>query len=380
MPYASKIPRPGDDKGPPLRGIARPRDPGLSPAAWALIVGGILVAIGGARWVMGTGHEDEVVRRPAPKRTIVVAAATQEPPAPAPPVARPTTPPPREERMTALSEVERLRDASLSDADREEKAGRFQQALDSLDEAERSGAPKESLEAARVRLKGLLAEQARIDDAFAAADRSASVGDHDRAISALMAVEDLARKQGRGADLDAKVAEILGARDHAAQVKNGFASIDRARQALDVGDLAGARGEVERARGFVPGAPELMKVERRLHDLERLPEGMLYVELDDEHGLYVRKHAVTNAELKKWIDATGRSGSAPWKDGFPETRADEAVTGVFTDSAKAFAQWRGERLPGDNEWPALRKALHLDGDVKPRAGVYASGFYTVKTP
>jgi hypothetical protein len=343
-------------------------------------VGGILVAIGGARWVMGTGHEDEVVRRPAPKRTIVVAAATQEPPAPAPPVARPTTPPPREERMTALSEVERLRDASLSDADREEKAGRFQQALDSLDEAERSGAPKESLEAARVRLKGLLAEQARIDDAFAAADRSASVGDHDRAISALMAVEDLARKQGRGADLDAKVAEILGARDHAAQVKNGFASIDRARQALDVGDLAGARGEVERARGFVPGAPELMKVERRLHDLERLPEGMLYVELDDEHGLYVRKHAVTNAELKKWIDATGRSGSAPWKDGFPETRADEAVTGVFTDSAKAFAQWRGERLPGDNEWPALRKALHLDGDVKPRAGVYASGFYTVKTP
>src|SRR5579872_3843847 len=109
MPYASKIPRPGDDKGPPLRGIARPRDPGLSPAVWALIVGGILVGIGGFRWIIGTGHDDEVVHRPAPKRTIVVAAATQEPPAPPPPVARPTAPSPsRDERMTALSEVERL--------------------------------------------------------------------------------------------------------------------------------------------------------------------------------------------------------------------------------------------------------------------------------
>ena len=108
---------------------------------------------------------------------------------------------------------------------------------------------------------------------------------------------------------------------------------------------------------------------------------MLYVELENDRAVYVRKLPVTNADFKKWIDDTGRAGAAPWKGIYPANRGDSPVLGVFLDAAKNFAASRGERLPVEDEWPAIRKALHLANDAgRAQAGVLVNGFYTVKSP
>jgi hypothetical protein len=296
---------------------------------------------------------------------------------PAPTVAE-TSP---EDRRLAPTEVERLRNAAFGDAERAEHAGRFQEALDSLDEAERSGAAGADVGPIRARLKAELADSTAFDEACARAEQASSLGDHDRALAALRSVRELAPKIGRGAELEERMSSTNTSRDRAERLTLGVRAIERADQLLGGRDLVAARIEVEKARTLIPGSSELVNVETRLRALEHLPPGMAYVELSESRGLFVHRKPVTNVELKQWIDATGRKGAAPWKDKFPEDRADSPALQVFRDEATEFASWRGERLPTDLEWPAIRKTLHLvPGDGQAQAGIFARGFYTVKEP
>jgi formylglycine-generating enzyme required for sulfatase activity len=70
------------------------------------------------------------------------------------------------------------------------------------------------------------------------------------------------------------------------------------------------------------------------------------VYLDD---FYMDKYEVTNAQYKKFMDASGYKSPKNWDD--PRFNApNQPVIGVSWNDAKAYADWAGKRLPTEAEW------------------------------
>ncbi len=72
---------------------------------------------------------------------------------------------------------------------------------------------------------------------------------------------------------------------------------------------------------------------------------------------YMDKYPVTNAQFKKFLDATNyRPGDnlhflRDWKNGaYPDGWANKPVTWVSIEDARAYAKWAGKRLPHEWEW------------------------------
>jgi formylglycine-generating enzyme required for sulfatase activity len=72
---------------------------------------------------------------------------------------------------------------------------------------------------------------------------------------------------------------------------------------------------------------------------------------------YIDKFPVTNAEFKKFVDAThyhpkdDHNFLRDWQNGaFPEGWANKPVTWVALEDARAYAGWAGKRLPHEWEW------------------------------
>ena len=72
---------------------------------------------------------------------------------------------------------------------------------------------------------------------------------------------------------------------------------------------------------------------------------------------YIDKYPVTNAEFKKFLDAThyhpadGENFLKDWKAGtYPESAANRPVTWVSLEDAREYAKWAGKRLPREWEW------------------------------
>lgn len=75
---------------------------------------------------------------------------------------------------------------------------------------------------------------------------------------------------------------------------------------------------------------------------------------------YIDTYEVTNAEYKKFVDATGHAiprvnafWAEPfnWRNGtYPPGKADHPVVLVDWKDATAFAKWAGKRLPSEAEW------------------------------
>jgi iron(II)-dependent oxidoreductase len=72
---------------------------------------------------------------------------------------------------------------------------------------------------------------------------------------------------------------------------------------------------------------------------------------------YIDKYPATNAEFKKFLDATHYHPSddinflKDWTDGsFPQGWANKPVTWVSIEDARAYAKWAGKRLPHEWEW------------------------------
>jgi gamma-glutamyl hercynylcysteine S-oxide synthase len=75
------------------------------------------------------------------------------------------------------------------------------------------------------------------------------------------------------------------------------------------------------------------------------------------HAIYMDKYPVTNAEFKKFLDATHyQPGDSlnflrDWKNGaYPQGWANKPVTWVSLEDARAYAKWAGKRLPHEWEW------------------------------
>jgi formylglycine-generating enzyme required for sulfatase activity len=72
---------------------------------------------------------------------------------------------------------------------------------------------------------------------------------------------------------------------------------------------------------------------------------------------YVDKYPVTNADFKKFLDATGyhpkdaHNFLREWKNGmYPDRWGNKPVTWVSLEDARAYASWAGKRLPHEWEW------------------------------
>ncbi|MGA8185296.1 MAG: SUMF1/EgtB/PvdO family nonheme iron enzyme [Terriglobia bacterium] len=72
---------------------------------------------------------------------------------------------------------------------------------------------------------------------------------------------------------------------------------------------------------------------------------------------YIDKYPVTNAEFKKFLDAThyrpadDHNFLKDWKNGtYPAGWGDKPVTWVSLADARAYAKWAGKRLPHEWEW------------------------------
>jgi formylglycine-generating enzyme len=66
-------------------------------------------------------------------------------------------------------------------------------------------------------------------------------------------------------------------------------------------------------------------------------------------AFYIDVYEVTNAQYKKFMDATGYKAPSYWND--PNYNAtNNPVVGVSWDDAKAYADWAWKRLPTEAEW------------------------------
>src|SRR5690242_16448463 len=92
-----------------------------------LIGGAILILLVGSFYMGGSSSEEKP--RPAPPPRRVVAPVVEKP------IEKRVEEPPAVPRGLAMSDSTRLREADLEDVDRYEKAGRFQEALDAIDDA-----------------------------------------------------------------------------------------------------------------------------------------------------------------------------------------------------------------------------------------------------
>lgn len=88
------------------------------------------------------------------------------------------------------------------------------------------------------------------------------------------------------------------------------------------------------------------EIPRRHHDKEL-----------DVKAFYIDRYPVTNAQFKKFLDASGyrpkddHNFLKDWKNGsFPAGWEKKPVTWVAIEDARAYAAWAGKRLPHEWEW------------------------------
>lgn len=108
-------------------------------------------------------------------------------------------------------------------------------------------------------------------------------------------------------------------------------------------------------------------------------QGVDLAELEDEKprrqvfvkGFFIDKYEVTNAQYKKFIEATGRRPPLNWEgDIYPAGRDNHPVVYVSWEDAKRYCEWAGKRLPTAEEWE--KAARGPEGKLYPWGDEYGA--------
>lgn len=113
---------------------------------------------------------------------------------------------------------------------------------------------------------------------------------------------------------------------------------------------------------LIPAGNFIMGSDTRMPD--EGPQHTVYLK-----AYYMDVYEVTNAQYKKFIDATNRRSPAHFRNRtYPAGKADHPVTEVTWYDADAYCTWAGKHLPTDQEWE--KAARGTDG----RAFPWGDGF------
>ena len=107
---------------------------------------------------------------------------------------------------------------------------------------------------------------------------------------------------------------------------------------------------------FIPGGTFVMGIDAIECDANPLHE--IYV--DD---FYIDKYPVSNIEYERFIVVTEYESEGNWEEYFTDGKEEFPVVGITYNDAKAYAKWRGKRLPTEAEWE--KAARGTDGRLYP---------------
>ena len=86
-------------------------------------------------------------------------------------------------------------------------------------------------------------------------------------------------------------------------------------------------------------------------------------------AFYIDKYEVTNAQYKKFLDATGYKTPHHWHHNtYPAEKGNYPVINISWFDAQAYASWAGKRLPTEKEWE--KAARGTDGRIYPWGSVF----------
>ncbi|HKF58641.1 MAG TPA: SUMF1/EgtB/PvdO family nonheme iron enzyme [Blastocatellia bacterium] len=73
-------------------------------------------------------------------------------------------------------------------------------------------------------------------------------------------------------------------------------------------------------------------------------------------SFFIDKTETTNAQYKRFVDVTGHTAPATWREKvFAEGKENYPVTDVTWQDASDYAAWAGKRLPSEAEWEAAAR-------------------------
>ena len=169
---------------------------------------------------------------------------------------------------------------------------------------------------------------------------------------------------------------------------------DRATQAIDAKQWQDAKALLEQIKGIDPNYRETAQrlelvakqiIPRKMTNPKDGKE-MLLIPADEfrmgdgavnapEHkiyldGFYISRFPVTNAEYKKFVDATNHAAPGHWSNGkIPQGKENHPVVDVTWSDAVDYCKWAEVRLPTEAEW---EKAASWD-EAKREKRVYPWG-------